>query len=54
VAAARAEARWLAGQDSAIAGETDAALAMAVALSDTWLAGELQAWRHRAGIPLDE
>jgi DNA-binding CsgD family transcriptional regulator len=53
VAAARAEARWLAGQDSAIAGETDAALAMAVALSDTWLAGELQAWRHRAGIPLE-
>ena len=30
VAAARAEARWLAGEDEAVAGETDAALALAL------------------------
>ena len=51
VAAARAEARWLAGQDGAVAGETEVAQSMAVALGDSWLAGELGAWRHRAGIP---
>jgi DNA-binding CsgD family transcriptional regulator len=51
VAAARAEARWLAGQDGAVAAETAAAQALAVTLADAWLAGELDAWRHRAGIP---
>ena len=51
VAAARAEARWLAGQDGAVAGETEVALAMAVAQADAWLTGELEAWRRRAGIP---
>jgi len=51
VAAARAEARWLAAEDGSVAGETDVALAMAVALADPWLTGELEAWRRRAGIP---
>ena len=51
VAAARAEARWLAAQDGAVAGETEVALAMAVAQADSWLTGELEAWRRRAGIP---
>ena len=50
VAAARAEARWLAAQDGAVAGETEVALAMAVSLADSWITGELEAWRHRAGI----
>ncbi|MEP7023225.1 MAG: response regulator transcription factor [Actinomycetota bacterium] len=50
VAAARAEARWLAGQDEAVAGETEAALALALARADGWLTGELVAWRHRAGL----
>ena len=51
VAAARAEARWLAAQDGAVAGETEVALAMAAALADAWQTGELEAWRGRAGIP---
>jgi DNA-binding CsgD family transcriptional regulator len=50
VAIARAEARWLAGQDDAVAGETGAALALALAQDDPWLGGELAAWRQRAGI----
>jgi DNA-binding CsgD family transcriptional regulator/tetratricopeptide (TPR) repeat protein len=53
VAAARAEARWLAGQDEAVAGETEAALALALVKADEWRAGELAAWRHRAGITDD-
>lgn len=51
VAAARAEARWLAGQDGAVAAETGVAQALAVTLADGWLAGELDGWRTRAGIP---
>jgi DNA-binding CsgD family transcriptional regulator len=53
VAAARAEARWLAGQDEAVAAETEVALALAVAKADEWRAGELAAWRRRAGIADD-
>jgi DNA-binding CsgD family transcriptional regulator len=48
VAAARAEARWLAGEEEAIGAETDAALALA--LDNPWLAGELYTWRRRGGI----
>ena len=51
VAAARAEARWLTAEDGEVAGETEVALAMAVSLADSWIIGELEAWRHRAGIP---
>jgi DNA-binding CsgD family transcriptional regulator len=50
VAAARAETRWLAGEQDAIADETAAALALAIECDDRWLAGELHCWRRRAGI----
>jgi DNA-binding CsgD family transcriptional regulator/tetratricopeptide (TPR) repeat protein len=52
VAAARAEARWLAGEPELAAAETDAALALALALEDAraWVVGELCSWRRRAGI----
>ena len=48
--AARAEAAWLAGDRDAVAQITDAALALAVDRRDSWAAGELTYWRHRAGI----
>ena len=48
--AARAEAAWLAGNPDAVAEITDAALALAVDRRDSWAAGELTYWRHRAGI----
>ena len=48
--AARAEAAWLAGNRDAVAQITDAALALAVDRRDSWAAGELTYWRHRAGI----
>jgi DNA-binding CsgD family transcriptional regulator len=48
VAAARAEARWLAGEDEAIAAETEAALALEQ--THRWAGGELYAWRQRAGL----
>ncbi len=48
VAAARAEAHWLAGANDPIDAETAAALALAE--DDPWLAGELYTWRRRAGI----
>ena len=48
VAAARAEARWLAGESEAIAGETDAALELAQ--PHRWAVGELYLWRRRAGV----
>lgn len=54
VAAARAEARWAEGQDAEVASETAAALALALARRDPWIAGELLAWRRRAGIADDE
>jgi hypothetical protein len=50
VAAARAEARWLAGEEAAIVDETTAALALALELGNRWLAGELFVWRQRGGI----
>jgi DNA-binding CsgD family transcriptional regulator/tetratricopeptide (TPR) repeat protein len=50
VAAARAEAHWLAGQDDRVEEETTAALELALACADEWSAGELCAWRRRAGI----
>jgi len=50
VAAARAEAAWLAGNPAAVATATDAALALAVERDASWLVGELALWRRRAGI----
>jgi ATP/maltotriose-dependent transcriptional regulator MalT len=50
VAAARAEARWLAAEDESIGAETDDALVLALERADAWAIGELSAWRRRAGI----
>jgi DNA-binding CsgD family transcriptional regulator len=50
VAAARAEARWLAGEEGAVAEETEAALRLALDRRDEWVAGELSVWRARAGF----
>ncbi|HSP73219.1 MAG TPA: LuxR C-terminal-related transcriptional regulator, partial [Gaiellaceae bacterium] len=49
VAAARAEARWLAGEPDLVAAETEPALALAGERGEAWAAGELCAWRRRAG-----
>ncbi len=51
VAAARAEAHWLAGTNDPIDAETAAAAALAE--GDPWLAGELYTWRRRAGLTDD-
>ena len=48
VAGARAEARWLAGEDGAIAAETEAALSLEQ--THRWAGGELYLWRGRAGL----
>ncbi|HEX6743885.1 MAG TPA: AAA family ATPase [Solirubrobacteraceae bacterium] len=48
VAGARAEARWLAGESEAIAGETEAALGLE--RPHRWAVGELYLWRRRAGL----
>jgi ATP/maltotriose-dependent transcriptional regulator MalT len=53
VAAARAEAAWLAGDHVAVARVTDAGLALAVARRSAWSVGELACWRWRAGV-IDE
>jgi DNA-binding CsgD family transcriptional regulator/tetratricopeptide (TPR) repeat protein len=50
VAAARAEAHWLAGDDAAIDDETAAVLALAVRQRDAWRTGALAVWRRRAGL----
>jgi DNA-binding CsgD family transcriptional regulator len=50
VAAARAEAHWLSGDDERIEAETDDALALAIAHGDAWAIGELCAWRWRGGV----
>ena len=50
VAAARAEAAWLAGDLDAIANETDAALSLALDRRAPWVFGELAYWRWQAGV----
>jgi DNA-binding CsgD family transcriptional regulator/tetratricopeptide (TPR) repeat protein len=50
VAAARAEARWLGGENDRIEEETEVALELALVHADEWSAGELCAWRRRAGV----
>jgi DNA-binding CsgD family transcriptional regulator/tetratricopeptide (TPR) repeat protein len=50
VARARAEAAWLAGDDSHMQELTDAAIALARTREDAWTTGELAYWRWQAGI----
>jgi DNA-binding CsgD family transcriptional regulator/tetratricopeptide (TPR) repeat protein len=50
VAAAQAEAAWLAGTPEAIANVTEAAFRFAEREGWIWYAGELACWRARAGI----
>ena len=50
VAAARAEAAWLAGKPDEIAALTDSAFRVAEDEGIPWYAGELACWRARAGI----
>jgi DNA-binding CsgD family transcriptional regulator/tetratricopeptide (TPR) repeat protein len=50
VAAAQAEAAWLAGKPEEIAGLTEAAFRFAQLEGSPWHAGVLAAWRARAGI----
>jgi DNA-binding CsgD family transcriptional regulator/tetratricopeptide (TPR) repeat protein len=50
IAVARAEAAWLAGDEAAVAAETDAVLELAVRREASWVIGELAYWRWQAGI----
>jgi DNA-binding CsgD family transcriptional regulator len=50
VAAARAEAAWLAGNPEGVRRSTDHALQLATAREVSWVIGELACWRHRAGV----
>ena len=50
VAAARAEAAWLAGDHAAVAPLTEDGLALAVQRRSAWSVGELACWRWRAGV----
>jgi DNA-binding CsgD family transcriptional regulator/tetratricopeptide (TPR) repeat protein len=50
VAAARAEALWLAGDDGQIPAETERALALALKVDLGGWAGEMYTWRRRAGL----
>ena len=50
IAAARAEAAWLAGEHATVKRETDLALSLALRRHAPWLAGELACWRWRAGV----
>ncbi len=53
IAAARAEAAWLAGRGDEVGAITDAALRTARANGSPWVVGELAVWRRRAGIVED-
>jgi DNA-binding CsgD family transcriptional regulator len=50
VAAARAEAAWLAGRKEDVAVATEVGFDLAVRLRSPWFAGELACWRRRAGV----
>jgi len=50
IAAARAEAAWLAGEPDKIGPATDAAFDLALERNAGWLVGELAFWRWRAGL----
>jgi DNA-binding CsgD family transcriptional regulator/tetratricopeptide (TPR) repeat protein len=49
-AAATAEALWIDGENDRVDAATADTLALALSLGDAWTAGELTAWRQRAGI----
>jgi DNA-binding CsgD family transcriptional regulator len=49
IAAARAEAAWLAGDPAAIPGLVDDVYARACEIGHAWAIGELGFWHHRAG-----
>jgi DNA-binding CsgD family transcriptional regulator len=51
IAIARAEARWLAGEDRLVEEESGEALARAERTGHLWLIGELSMWHHRAQVP---
>jgi DNA-binding CsgD family transcriptional regulator len=53
VAAARAEAAWLAGRHALVADVTDAAYALALERRAPWPLAELAYWRRQAGIPTE-
>jgi DNA-binding CsgD family transcriptional regulator len=53
VAAARAEAWWLAARPDAVAAETDDVLGRAVEGRALWWVGELACWRRRCGVQED-
>ena len=53
VAAARAEAAWLAGRPETIVGETQAAFDLARDRDASWVIAELALWRRRAGVDED-
>jgi DNA-binding CsgD family transcriptional regulator len=53
VAAAQAEAAWLAGRPELVAGVTDGAFAVALARRSPWPLAELAYWRRRAGVDDD-
>jgi DNA-binding CsgD family transcriptional regulator len=50
VAAARAEAAWLAGDDDAVREATELAWDLALRRAERWITGELALWRRRAGV----
>ncbi len=50
VAAARAEASWLSGDNGTVKQRTDAALALALDRRNPWAVGELAYWRSQAGL----
>jgi DNA-binding CsgD family transcriptional regulator/tetratricopeptide (TPR) repeat protein len=52
VAAARAEAAWLGGDEAAIPGHIDQTYRLARRLGHRWAVGELQLWQWRAGRPV--
>ncbi|MFL5909821.1 MAG: helix-turn-helix transcriptional regulator, partial [Gaiellaceae bacterium] len=52
VAAARAEIAWLEGDRDGVAEATDRVMVSALKLGDLNVAGELAAWRRRAGVGL--
>jgi len=50
VAGARAEARWLEGNNAGVAAETDEVYARALANDRPWFASSLACWRRRVGL----
>jgi len=53
VAAARAEAAWLAGRRQTVAGEAAQCLELARSRGDRWISAELSCWQRRAGVADD-